>query len=231
MGASIVESFDNSDYENASFLHDFNRPLVHDKLYDTVIDVGTLEHVFNIPVALKNVSSLCKQGGHILHVLPSNNFSGHGFWQFSPELFFSLYSASNGFSETEIFVAELGHERFWHRVHAPSGGARAEHTSKARSYVLVRTRKITTTTGDSVQQSDYVHMWEQAAPETETVSARKGQGLRSTLEQLPVISALAWAVLKAYRDRTNPYSNARLDRLASGNKHFTRVPISSLVRG
>ena len=61
-GASKVESFDNSDYENATYVADLNLPL--DKLgeYDTIFDGGTLEHIYNIPQALKNLSQLCSDG-------------------------------------------------------------------------------------------------------------------------------------------------------------------------
>src|SRR5258708_33811750 len=42
-GSTSVTSFDVSDYEQASVVHDFNKPLHHDHLYDTIIDSGTLE--------------------------------------------------------------------------------------------------------------------------------------------------------------------------------------------
>jgi hypothetical protein len=90
-GASSVESFDVSDYEKATHIVDLNVPLPESfGGFNTVIDAGTLEHVFNISEALRNVSNLCAPGGQILHVLPANNFCGHGFWQVSPELFFCL---------------------------------------------------------------------------------------------------------------------------------------------
>lgn len=50
MGSTLVHSFDNSNYENATFLQDFNRPINHTQRYDTVIDFGTLEHIFNVPL-------------------------------------------------------------------------------------------------------------------------------------------------------------------------------------
>ena len=91
-GATKVDSIDYSDYEGANIIHDMNEPLESTEEYDTVIDSGTLEHVFNINEAFKNITKLCKVGGQILHALPANNNCGHGFWQFSPELFFAMYS-------------------------------------------------------------------------------------------------------------------------------------------
>ncbi len=108
-GATRVDSIDYSEYESASFVHDMNRPLpaTLEGQFDTVIDSGTIEHVFNAPQAFDNVSRMCGPGAQILHVLPANNFCGHGFWQFSPALFFALYSKANGYAGTEVFIADL----------------------------------------------------------------------------------------------------------------------------
>lgn len=66
-GAKNVDSIDNSDYEGATIIHDMNKPISADlnERYDTVIDVGTLEHVFDIAKALKNCSKICKVGGRL----------------------------------------------------------------------------------------------------------------------------------------------------------------------
>src|SRR6516162_6511281 len=42
------------------------------------------------------------------------NYCGHGFWQFSPELFFSLYSEKNGYSDTRIFLVSLDDWDTWY---------------------------------------------------------------------------------------------------------------------
>ena len=101
-----VTSYDVSDYEGVDYVCDFNDKLEVNKTYDLVIDFGSLEHIFNIFQAVKNISQLCKVGGHIIHSNPSNEFCGHGFYQFSPEFYYTLYSEENGFSETEIYLAE-----------------------------------------------------------------------------------------------------------------------------
>ncbi|HME23403.1 MAG TPA: hypothetical protein VKI44_19095 [Acetobacteraceae bacterium] len=214
MGSTLVHSFDNSNYEIATFLHDFNRPIDHSQSYDTVIDFGALEHIFNISTALKNVASLCRECGQILHALPANNFNRHGFWQFSAELFFSLYSSTNGFAETEIFVAELNDPKHWHRVTRPSGGVRVQYTSPFQSYLLVRTKEIVAETGDAVQQSDYLDIWEGASPEAGPSS--NNQGLISAIKRLPLV----WRGFKLIEENIS----ARSHRLAS-NRQFAKVPI------
>ena len=85
LGAQAAESVDASSYENATHIHDMNLPWPEASAqrgaFDAVLDFGCLEHVFNFPVAWRNVVDLCKVGGHVFHSLPANNLSGHGFYQ------------------------------------------------------------------------------------------------------------------------------------------------------
>jgi hypothetical protein len=89
-GAASVESLDFSDYERATLIHDLNLPLPTELKgrYSAVIDGGTLEHVFNFPVAISNAMGALSVGGHYIGITPANNNMGHGFYQFSPELYF-----------------------------------------------------------------------------------------------------------------------------------------------
>ncbi len=164
-GADLVDSYDYSDYEGATFTVDMNNPFTPIREYDTVIDCGTLEHIYNVPQAMANVSSLCAAGGRIMHVSPGNNFCGHGFWQFSPELFFSLYCESNGYAETQVFLADVAKPSHWFEVKQPTNGTRAEVTSKAPLYVMCKARKISSGFRVQVQQSDYVHQWQRMQPD------------------------------------------------------------------
>jgi hypothetical protein len=185
-GATGVESIDKSAYEQATHVHDLNAPLPESlyQRYDTVIDMGTLEHIYNAPQALKSCSQCCKRGGQILHVLPANNFCGHGFWQFSPELFFSLYCERNGYSDTEVFIADLADSAKWYLVKQPAPGERVTVSSSTALYVLVRT--VLSNTGFSqsdVQQIYYVHAWEKGRmrqPQTAVAPTRFKQRLKQT---------------------------------------------------
>lgn len=162
-GATQVDSVDNNSYQDATYVHDLNRPLPQELQgqYETLIDGGTIEHVFNVPQALQTCSELLRPGGQILHILPANNYCGHGFWQFSPELFFSLYSARNGYRETEVFMADSADTRRWFQVMQPSAGQRVNVQSLNQVMVLVRTvRAGSTFSHAEVLQSDYVFEWE-----------------------------------------------------------------------
>jgi SAM-dependent methyltransferase len=159
LGASVVDSYDASDYEGATHVADFNLPVSGEK-YDTVIDCGTIEHVFDIAQALRNIAALCAPGGQIIHVSPASNFCGHGFWQISPETFFSFYAERRGFTNTEVFLADLSNHSHWFKVKPPSNGQRVEVHSSRQLYIMCRT--IKEHDSDSpVQQSDYVVQWRQ----------------------------------------------------------------------
>jgi hypothetical protein len=120
LGATTVDSIDASDYEGATILHDFNQPVsqaLHRK-YTVVIDFGSLEHIFHFPNAMKNVTDLLEVGGHFISMSVANNFMGHGFYQFSPELFFS-YLPANGFSDLDVYLVPFRIFPFFFRVAPP----------------------------------------------------------------------------------------------------------------
>ncbi|MDA7698337.1 hypothetical protein N8796_03925, partial [Candidatus Pelagibacter sp.] len=106
MGSTKVESYDFNDYEGATKIHDLGIELKEAEIYDTIIDIGTSEHIFNISQSFLNAIKLTKVNGMIINEIPSNNFCGHGLYQISPEFFFELYSDNNGFGETEIYIID-----------------------------------------------------------------------------------------------------------------------------
>ena len=183
-GASVVQSIDASNYEQADIVHDMNTQLEPTEHFSAVLDFGTLEHVFNIAMAFDNVARLCAPGAHILHVLPSNNFVGHGFYQFSPELFFQIYSPERGFQGTRVFAAPGGTPDLWYEVRAPRElGARVEFTSRDQLYLLVITQKAgepTPLMQQAVQQSDYVQLWRKK-PRQAAKDRRRGPVARMAL--------------------------------------------------
>lgn len=160
-GSTSVDSIDFSNYEKATIIANMGEPLPEDiGEFDTIFDGGCLEHIFNINQALYNVSRLCKVGGQIIHVLPTNNQCGHGFWQFSPELFFSLYSEKNGYRDTMVLVGDTSNGQFIYRLNPPSEGERHDIQHPNPLYVMVRTvldrRDFS---HKDVQQSDYAYIW------------------------------------------------------------------------
>jgi hypothetical protein len=108
LGADTVSSLDYSKYEQCTVVHDMNCPVDkkwHEK-YDIVIDGGTLEHVFNFPVALANCMNMVKKGGSLFVFSMANNHMGHGFYQFSPELFYRAFQKQNGYKVDTMILEE-----------------------------------------------------------------------------------------------------------------------------
>jgi hypothetical protein len=160
LGANSVDSIDNSNFEGANIIWDMNIELVNiKKQYDTIIDIGTSEHVFNINQNLENISKLCKSGGRIIHCLPANNQCGHGFWQFSPELFFSLYDESNGYQSTKLHLIDMHDDKNYWQINKKPKNERLELNSYSPLYIFVSTIKKLKNTSQKAQQSDYEHTW------------------------------------------------------------------------
>ena len=163
LGAREISSMDISDYENAAILHDLNQP-ISDELeerFTFVLDGGTLEHVFNFPTALANAMKMVKIGGHLMVITGGNNFLGHGFYQFSPELFYRTLSEENGFAVKRMIAAEVRGD--WYEVADPKQiKGRVELINDKQTYLMVLAEKTADKPlfAKTPQQSDYVEMWE-----------------------------------------------------------------------
>lgn len=70
--------------------------------YDIVLDIGTIEHCFNIAQAAFNMAGMVKLGGHILHENPFN-WGNHGFYSLNPTWYADFYAA-NGFKVLELML-------------------------------------------------------------------------------------------------------------------------------
>src|SRR4051812_28871540 len=144
LGAEIVDSIDASAYEGATIISDLNQPIRDDlkKRYSVVIDFGTLEHIFNVPVALKNCIDMLDIEGWYIYCGPCNNMMGHGFYQFSPELFFNFLS-HNGFADIEVFVCLYNDPIFFKVTDPRDYGGRIELVNDEPVAICVLARKIT----------------------------------------------------------------------------------------
>jgi hypothetical protein len=164
LGAEEIVSFDASDYESASVMHDFNEPIgdEYKARFSAVLDGGTLEHVFNYPQALMNCMEMLGVGGHFLAITPGNNYLGHGFYQFSPELFFRVFSDANGFELERMLVFEEIPNCDWYEITDPDAiRERVTLVNGAPSLLLIVARRtaIRPIFETAPQQSDYFAMW------------------------------------------------------------------------
>lgn len=160
LGAETVHSMDASSYENATLIHDLNQPIPADwrGQYDLVIDTGTLEHVFNFPVAIGNAMQLVRTGGCYFSVTPANNFFGHGFYQFSPELLYRVLSPENGFNMEKMYFATTRPFAPWYEIPDPKTvKSRVIMENTLQSHLMLYARKTAEKTlfETTPQQSDY----------------------------------------------------------------------------
>jgi SAM-dependent methyltransferase len=184
LGASKTDSLDISDFEGATILHDLDRD-IPEKWYETfdcVIDGGLLEHVFNFPTAIRSCMQMTRQGGHFVLSIVANNFFGHGFYQFSPELFFRMFSPENGFELVRMlaqentiyqttalglpFLAEYAGPRY--EVVDPARlGERVELTTRRSTvlFILAKRKEIVPIFRTFPKQSDYTVRWEASGTE------------------------------------------------------------------
>jgi len=107
---------------------------------------------------------LVEPGGHYIAVLPCNNNMGHGFYQFSPELFYRILVPENGFDlEVMYFMQRSGKPTFWKVPDPNELGVRVEFHSEKSGYLLLLARRIGDIPSSRLKafQSDYVSAWEQ----------------------------------------------------------------------
>lgn len=164
LGATSVDSIDANEYENASFIHDLNLPVPISMInkFDTVIDGGTLEHIFNFPQAIKNALLMLKVGGTYIGITPANNYFGHGFYQFSPELYYRIFTEENGFKLEKCLVYIDKKNAVFYSVSDPDLVTdRVILQNKYPTYLFIVAKKTSDKTifGRSPQQSDYIALY------------------------------------------------------------------------
>jgi hypothetical protein len=217
IGAKNIVSFDASTYEDASVVHDFNVP-IPDRFknrFSAVLDGGTLEHIFNFPTAIRNCMEMVAEGGHFLSITPTNNHSGHGFYQFSPELYFRIFSEQNGFELQRLMVFEETKNSPWYEVADPKiVNERVGLVNEYPTMLLIIARKISTAEifGTMPQQSDYLAAW------------NAGE-LSKPLRPAPArrLSLLVRRIPAAFVRRINLRVNRTWGMLHTRPKHFKKI--------
>jgi SAM-dependent methyltransferase len=180
LGAKEIVSVDNSDFEGAAFLHDLNERFpekMHGR-FDVVIDGGTLEHVFDFASALRYVLELLAPGGHFIAMPPANQNMGHGFYQFSPELFFRVFSPENGFRLRKIILYDAWKaDAVFYEVKDPALVGRVEVNSSPSLILMALAQRIPDVPMLTVrpQQSDYAALWQRNVVEKAGTPSRIGR--------------------------------------------------------
>lgn len=111
LGVAALTIIDYSPYQGANLVHDLNQPVPEELWgrFDSIIEAGSLEHIFNFPVAITSLMKMAKVGGSIFITIPANNLCGHGFYQFSPEVMFRIFTQENGFELKRVALLEAAY--------------------------------------------------------------------------------------------------------------------------
>lgn len=159
-GAKSVTSIDFSDFEGASIIHDMNVPINIKRKFDTVLDFGTSEHIFNVKTVYENIKLLCKQGGVIIHLVPANNFCGHGFYQFSPMFYKSVYAVDHGYDIKSMYLSRMSTDKDWFKVSFANINDRFVFYNNYPTTLMLTVSKISSKSrSERIQQPDYENRW------------------------------------------------------------------------
>ena len=164
LGATSVDSLDASDYEGATLIHDLNRELPADwaERYSAVFDGGSLEHVYDLPKALRSCMNLVSVGGHYIAASPANNNMGHGFYQLSPEFYFRSFAVEHGWRLRGLFMTERFVRTRWYAVSDPDTLDRRltlQNRARADLFVIAEKLRPSGIADDPPQQRFYEAAW------------------------------------------------------------------------
>jgi SAM-dependent methyltransferase len=215
LGAEKVDSLDASNFEGATLVHDLNLPVPESfkGRFDAVCDAGLIEHVINFPVVMRNCMEMVKVGGHLILATPANNYFGHGFFQFSPELWFRLLSPAHGFEMCRMVAVEYAPRPRWFDVADPA--AVRDRVTLINRYPVVLLVLAKKTVDAPVfqsfpQQSDYVPRWHGSGDSASRRRALEVRLRRLFLETFPSLArCLENLYLASWFNRKDSLRNRR----------------------
>lgn len=228
LGATSIDSMDAASYEDATIIHDLNVPLPAElkNRFSMVFDGGTIEHVFNFPIAMKNSMELVRVGGHLIQITTANNHMGHGFYQFSPEVFYRVLSPENGFVVEGVYLYESsGLGDLTGVAYSAVDPARLKRRVQLRNVdetlIVVRSRRVSDCPilEKTPQQSDYAALWnvqDQPTFAKRKISQSASKALRMKLREI------FWPIKQAERALRYGAKEVRYDREAYRKVRFDR---------
>jgi hypothetical protein len=220
LGAQPMMAMDASPYEGADLIHDLNHPIGLDwhSTFDTLIDGGALEHIFNFPVSVRNCMQMVRPGGRFIMITPWHNYAGHGFYQFSPELLHSIFSYDNGYKVERMLIVAEG---AWYSVKKPAElKRRIEITTNDKILLYTTALRIDEKPifTNWPQQSDYSFAWQRGSYNESEVSPKLISSQRLNFI-LPAFEPLR-QVLREWRGRlaNRPSRNQGLVRICASTE-------------
>lgn len=204
VGAKDFQVLDISNYESAQVIQDLNIPIpdnLHNK-FSVVMDIGTSEHIYDVAQSLANIRNLCNIGGQIMVLSPANRFLGHGFYQFSPELFFRAFGQEFGFDIHALYlIKDAPFKQRWYELADPKNlGRRGNISTSKRCFIGVIATKVSEQREiHNPFQSDYVDAWGKSQ-----VSRLGAKYLALPPLAQRILDITLIAVLRRFRNRISP---------------------------
>ena len=220
LGAEDVQSIDYSTFENASVIHDMNIPVPDDlkNRFTAVIESGSLEHIFNVSQALKNCMEMTKVGGHFIGIMPANNYMGHGFFQFSPELLWRVFGGENGFIIEQMILFESVPNPKFYKIKDPKEiGERVTLVNQKPAYIFIQAKRITSVEIflSYPQQSDWVALWNKHSSRGDRMKASEGEF------KIEDLSAQQSRLITAFKSLLPRSLRIKLGRCLTDRKYFS----------
>ena len=136
-----LESLDVDETPSATFVHDLNNP-IPDRLcnqYDFIVDGGTFDHLFNLGIALDNVTKMLKPGGRVFQYNAASNYLGKAYVMFGPNLFYDYYTL-NGFTDCKVYIARETVREVnapWEVFYLPNGHTKGLNCEKRKMVIVI----------------------------------------------------------------------------------------------
>jgi SAM-dependent methyltransferase len=227
-GFDHIAASDYSDFDDAELVYDMNRddlPAPHRDAYDCIVDGGTMEHVFHAPNFLKNVFGLLRVGGRVIHVSPASNAVDHGFYSFSPCLFYEFYKA-NGWRIDACKLLNFGSRLLPIRMTAYDYAPPIPRTvldgylAGTVHYNFFVATKTPEARGDLVpQQNFYQDLWDGTSPGSGAV--RRASPARALIGAAKTMIKRHPGIERAARSYALPFLRAA--RILQARRHLGRV--------
>jgi hypothetical protein len=190
LGVESLEAMDISDYEGAEYIHDLNMPVPStlENAFDTILDFGTSEHIFDTKQVLDNYNRMLKVNGRILHMIGASNRIGHGFYQFSPTLYYDYYLA-NAFSEADGYLVESGKgdpsfkkwKLYKYEYNSYRGLAESFHSAQGVGTFFVAKKGSESTVGVIPQQGQFMGQYTTIASQNKKMAGLAWTSIKNTV--------------------------------------------------
>jgi SAM-dependent methyltransferase len=163
LGCRSVLSIDYSQFEGADIIYDLNKPVprgLHQR-FDIIFDGGTMEHVFNVPMVLDSVKKMLRPGGIFITINAANHQLGHGFYQFSPELFWRVFGEDPNFTIEDMRLVQVNGSLNATILSDPGSTRQEIGPTATPTYIMCAARKGDSTAPSETlfYQGDYAARW------------------------------------------------------------------------